>query len=99
MHPHPDCLYENEDGEMVAEDEEGCMEEYKRKGLVTRSANFKCQSPIHNCNSPAISRIGLKYGIKIDILGTRCNGLDECWNSIDEDNCGFDTSITATIGK
>ena len=46
MHPHPDCLYENEDGEMVAEDEEGCLEEYKRKGLVAKSANFQCQSPI-----------------------------------------------------
>ena len=50
MHPHPDCLYENEDGEMVAEDEVGCLEEYKKKGLVARSANFKCQSPIHNSN-------------------------------------------------
>ena len=40
MHPNPECVYENEHGELVAEDEEGCLEEYKRKGLVSRSANF-----------------------------------------------------------
>ena len=47
LHPHPDCIYEK-DGMRVAEDEEGCFEEYKRKGLIEDSANFICQSQLHN---------------------------------------------------
>ena len=41
-------------GEMVAEDEEGCLEEYKTNGLVSPSAEFLCQSKTHNKKSPAI---------------------------------------------
>lgn len=111
LHPHPDCIYENEKKEMVAEDEEGCLEEYKRKGLLPRSANFKCQSPHHNSNSSAVfatwynntsyvpNALILDEGIMVQILATRCNGQAECWNAIDEDRCGFNISITASIGK
>ena len=54
LHPNPACIYYNDaTSEMVAEDEEGCLDEYKRKGLVARSANFKCQSPDHNSMSLA----------------------------------------------
>ena len=53
LHPHPDCIYEK-DGMRVAEDEEGCLTEYKRKGLIQKSANFVCQSRIHNNQSKAI---------------------------------------------
>ena len=38
LRPHPKCIYENE-GDMIAEDEEGCEEEYKIKGLIPQSAN------------------------------------------------------------
>ena len=49
LHPHPDCL---SDG--VAEDEEDCIDEYKRKNVIQRSANLKCPSKIHNCKTPPI---------------------------------------------
>jgi hypothetical protein len=38
----------------VAEDEENCNEEYINKGLVSRTVNMECISPIHNADSPAI---------------------------------------------
>ena len=53
LHPHPDCIYEK-DGVRVAEDEEGCLTEYKRKGLIQDSANFICQSQLHNTQSKAV---------------------------------------------
>ena len=54
MHPHPNCVYVNENGESVAEDEEGCLEEYKRKGLVAASATLECVSPLHNKDSSSV---------------------------------------------
>ena len=54
LHPHPACTYLNEKGETVAEDEENCNEEYVNKGLVPRTINMKCISPLHNIDSPAI---------------------------------------------
>ena len=96
---------------MVAEDEEGCLEEYKKKGLVPRSANFECLSPFHNPDSPpilsTITNDGEHYipnvtviahGTIVHILATKCNGVKECWNGIDEDNCGFDTYISFLMG-
>ena len=53
LHPNPECVYEK-DGMMVAEDEEGCFEEYKKKGLIAKSANLICDSQIHNILSPSI---------------------------------------------
>ena len=38
----------------MAEDEENCNEEYVNKGLVPRTVNMECISPIHNADSPAI---------------------------------------------
>ena len=38
---------------MVAEDEEGCFEEYKNTNLVASSVNVICQSLDHNEMSPA----------------------------------------------
>ena len=56
LHPHPDCIYEK-DGVRVAEDEEGCFDEYKRKGLIQESANFICKSQIHNEQTKAVLSI------------------------------------------
>ena len=53
LHPNIECIYEK-NGIQVAEDEEGCFDEYKRKGLIANSANFVCQSPVHNTKMPAI---------------------------------------------
>ena len=59
LHPHPDCIYEK-DGVRVAEDEEGCLTEYKRKGLIQESANFVCQSRAHNQQSePVLSKVAV----------------------------------------
>ena len=59
LHPHPDCIYEK-DGVRVAEDEEGCFTEYKRKGLIQKSANFVCQSRAHNQQSePILSNVAV----------------------------------------
>ena len=54
LHPHPACTYLNKKGEKVAEDEENCNEEYINKGLVPRTVNMECVSPIHSIDSPAI---------------------------------------------
>ena len=54
LHPHPACTYLNEKGETEAEDEENCNEDYVNKGLVSRTVNMKCISPIHNTDSLAI---------------------------------------------
>ena len=54
MHPNPACVYFNGFGERVAEDEEYCLEEYKKKGLVARSALFMCPSLFHNKESSPV---------------------------------------------
>ena len=90
LHPHPDCLYEG-----VAEDEEDCMDEYTRKNLIQRSANFKCPSAIHN-GKTTWQRVA---GITVQILGTICDGIPECFNGLDELFCGFTKTKTILIGK
>ena len=75
-------------GEMVGEDEEGCLEDYKTNGLVAPSATFPCQSKNHNKKSPAIlstifnytrkvqgSRVGYMHDILIIPIGTIVNIL------------------------
>ena len=99
LHPHSECIYEK-DGVMVAEDEEGCSDEYNRKGLVAKTANVICFSPDHNTMSPAvISNIydsdHPPYNIKsnvtviprgtiVEITGIKCDGISNCWDGIDE---------------
>ena len=77
----------NRDGEMVGEDEEGCLEDYKTNGLVAPSATFPCQSETHNEESPAIQStiynwtevqgydVGYMYDILIIQIGTIVNIL------------------------
>ena len=64
MHPNPECIYEN-DGVIVSEDEEDCIEEYKRKGLIKMSAAFECPSPDHNKMSLAILSTIRFYNISL----------------------------------
>ena len=79
------------------------------KGLVAKSANVECISPIHHSNSPAIKnsdpfdifadvRYIIKPGTIVRIQGTRCDGKVDCWNGVDEDDCGFSTFKTLFIG-
>ena len=102
MHPNPACIYKNEYGESIAEDEEGCLEEYKRKGFVAGSsrfpANFQCESPFHNRESPAyplssknISDLHvIGKGTIVNTFAVRCNGVAECFNAADEVNCSIE---------
>jgi hypothetical protein len=38
-------------------------------------------------------------GVVVQILGTRCDGVIECWNGEDEEMCGFNTFVTFGAGK
>jgi hypothetical protein len=105
-------MYEKE-GVMVSEDEEGCFEEYKLKGLIKKSANFECPSPDHNKMSPAILSTVFNFsigayendvtvipdGVVVMTYGTRCDGKIDCWNGEDEYMCGFNTSLTFGAGN
>ena len=111
LHPHKDCIYNNTQGQMVAEDEENCLQEYKEKSLIPQTANFECNSTIHNSNSSAIlstvynrttgwefdvTVIG--FGTMVRMWGTRCDGNVDCWKSLDEADCGFSTFQSLFVG-
>ena len=108
LHPHPDCLYKG-----IAEDEEDCIDEYKRKNLIQKSANFKCPSAIHNSKTSPIKANVFDWtiedviedvtivaaGITVTITATICDGIPECFNKLDELFCGFTKTKTILIGK
>ena len=112
LHPNPECIYEK-DGVLMSEDEEGCLETYKLKGLIKQSAYFECPSPDHNKMSPAILSTVYNWiiydyvfnvtvipdGVIVMIEGTRCDGTIDCWNGEDEDMCGFNTFETFGAGN
>ena len=104
---------QNDQVEMIAEDEENCLEEYKKKSLIPQTANFQCISPIHNSNSSAILSTVANYtisghndynvtvidfGTMVRMWGTRCDGNIDCWKSIDETDCGWSTFQTVFVG-
>ena len=41
----------------------------------------------------------ISYGTVVEIQSTRCNGIKECWNDIDEHSCSLSTSFTILVGK
>ena len=41
----------------------------------------------------------IPQGVIVSILGTRCDGIPDCWNKVDEDNCGYSQLITFLIGN
>ena len=50
-------------------------------------------------NPPCVPDIPvISSGTVVEIQSTRCNGIKECWNDIDELECGFSTSDTILIG-
>ena len=40
----------------------------------------------------------INYGTVVEIQSTRCNGIKECWNDIDELECDLSTSFTIFVG-
>ena len=72
MHPHPQCS----DGE----DEIGCFDQYVKRGYISSSADYVCQSPYHNDGSRTPT---------INILAVRCDGISECWQGADEEGCNM----------
>ena len=112
LHPNPHCIYEK-DGIMVAEDEEDCIDEYVRKGLVAKTANFICSSPDHNTMSPAVISTTfttpntynynvtvIPSGTTVQIQSVKCDGIFNCWDGLDEKLfCGFTSFQTVGIGK
>ena len=110
MHPNPACIYKNEQDKMVAEDEEGCqIEDYESKGLLSYTANYRCQSKNNNEKSlPVLSTVYniTKYvseaviarGTIVTILATRCDGIVECMGGLDEKGCGMEVDKTILAG-
>ena len=76
---HPQC-----DG---GEDEEGCEEEYRRRGYLPPTANFECSSPHHNEQNPP----------RVKIWATRCDLVPECYGGVDED-CDIQLLVLCLIG-
>ena len=73
---------------------------------------FKCHSALHNADSPPVTAnvnnwttyvplnlTVIPQGVIVSIHGTRCDGVPNCWNKIDENNCGFSKLITVLIGN
>ena len=60
------------------EDEENCDEAYRAKKLVSDSALYRCDSPHHNPGTSTAT---------VQILATRCDGREECYQGLDELYC------------
>ena len=68
------------EGSDTAEDELDCEQEYKKKGLVSKKATFRCQSLHHNDESV---RASLSTGV-VWIMSVPLDGITECWRDEDE---------------
>ena len=80
------------------------------KGLVPKSANFKCQSITHNENSTATlatifnqsqfyepNTTIIDEGVIVWTLATRCDGIVECFGGEDENGCGDSDPYSITF--
>ena len=59
---------------------------------------FTADKKEYSYNNYAYDIPVINYGTVVEIQSTRCNGITECWNDIDELECGFSTSDTILIG-
>ena len=82
---HPACD-PGEDTGKIAQDEFGCFEEYKKKGLTAKAGTQPCQSVHHNEESV---KANLSLGI-VMIEAIPCDGNPSCWRRSDERFCDND---------
>ena len=76
---HPVCDPGEETGG-IAQDEFGCFEIYKEKGLTPKGATLLCQSVHHN---EASVKANLSLGI-VMIEAVPCDGNPTCWKRPDQ---------------
>ena len=76
---HPTCD-PGEDTGGIAQDEFGCLGEYKEKGLTPKDATQQCQSIHHNEESV---KAKLSLGI-VMIEAVPCDGIPTCWKRPDQ---------------
>ena len=111
MNPNPACIYKNDEGKMMAEDEENCLDDYVSKGLISNSATYQCQSKSNNEKSlPVMSTVWnltihdfmnqtvIAQGTIVNIRATRCDGIVECMGGSDEKDCGMQVDETILAG-
>ena len=77
---HPVCD-PGEGTDDIAQDEFGCFEKYKEKGLTSKDATHQCQSVHHNEASVAAN---LSLGI-VMIEAVPCDGNPTCWKPANQD--------------
>ena len=82
---HPVCD-PGEDTGGIAQDEFGCFEIYKEKGLTPKGATQQCQSVHHNEESV---KANLSLAI-VMIEAVPCDGNPTCWKNVDESFCDND---------
>ena len=68
------------EGSDIAEDELGCDDEYREKGLIPKLATYRCQSPHHNDDSV---RNNKSLGV-VRMKSVPHDGNLECWNGVRE---------------
>ena len=79
---HPQCD--------AGEDEQNCLEVYKNRGFISKSATFECESPYHNRQTKTPT---------VKVLATRCNKEKECHLGLDESNCETKWILYTAIGS
>ena len=72
------------------EDEKQCKNEYVKKRKILEYADFECESPHHNKNTSTAS---------VTIYTTACDGFEECFGGIDEQNCKVSMPTYVLFGK
>ena len=81
---------------------------------MQQTASLDCQSLFHNSMSPPLIQNNiwnftstrlmknvtvLVGGVTVMTQGTKCDGIINCWNAIDEQGCGTSTLDNFFIGK
>ena len=115
MHPNPECIYEkdgvlvSEDEEDCFEEYKlkGLIKESATFECLSLDHNKMSPAIISTIYNITIEQDNLQFynttiipdGVVVNIQGTRCDGIIECWNGEDEENCGFNSFVTFGAGN